>query len=306
LLAAVSSLAGGPVGGPNICPSPDALWHELESLLTREDLRTRLPASADAPSIRIDDLGPSFQVSVLGKEREYRDEGRDCARRARIGALFAALVIDPSALFRAEPSTQQTVSSADRLPVPKTTPPPISVPASEPTHPWKTNGRLEGAAAMMGGLDGPVWAPAWGGVVRVSAGGRTLGLVLGVVASWAADTAMGGVRLRQWRMPVDLGVRWTSTAGRFSWYGEIGLVTAVLRERALDLSTSKSGMAVEVGGRLTGGARWASSATVSPFLAVSVDVIPDPPTIAALPAGTVGRTSYGWLLASVGVSWGFR
>ena len=94
LLAAASSLPSSPVGGPSLCPTPDGLWQELASLLTQEDLRTRLqPVRSGEPPVRIDDLGPSFRVSLLGQEREYRDEARDCARRARIGALFAALVI---------------------------------------------------------------------------------------------------------------------------------------------------------------------------------------------------------------------
>jgi hypothetical protein len=159
---------------------------------------------------------------------------------------------------------------------------------------------------MMAGLDGQAWAPGWGGVVRLGLGRESLGLVLGVGGFWPTDTAIGGVRLRQWRMPVDIGVRATATTGRVSWYGEIGVVAAILGERALDLWASKSGMAFELGGRLSLAARWEPSAKVAPFLALSLDAIPDPPSVAALPMGTVGRTSYLWLGACLGLSWGIR
>jgi hypothetical protein len=92
-LLAAAALPGIPVGGPSSCPTPDGLWQELQGLLARQDLGVR-PPSTEGPPIRIDDLGPSFRVSLLGRSREYRDEARDCTRRARIGALFAALVID--------------------------------------------------------------------------------------------------------------------------------------------------------------------------------------------------------------------
>ncbi len=107
-------------------------------------------------------------------------------------------------------------------------------------------------------------------------------------------------------MPVDIGVRATATTGSLSWYGEIGLVAAILGERGLDLWANKSGTALELGARLSLAARWESSANVAPFLALSLDAIPDPPSVAALPLGTVGRTSHLWLGASLGLSWGIR
>ena len=35
-----------------------------------------------------------FRISVLDKVREYREEARECAYRAKVAALFAVLIID--------------------------------------------------------------------------------------------------------------------------------------------------------------------------------------------------------------------
>jgi len=85
-----------PVVGESLCPLPDAVWQELVTLVPRERLIARLrgPGKPNA-SIQIEDLGAIFRISVLNKVREYREEARECAYRAKVAALFAALIIDP-------------------------------------------------------------------------------------------------------------------------------------------------------------------------------------------------------------------
>lgn len=306
-LAAGVSLPGDAGGQAHACPTPAGLWQALETLLTPEDFRDKLPVTAQG-TLRIDDLGDSFRISLLGKEREYRDEARDCARRARVGALFAALVIDPSMLVRPAPATGPLPPpSTEPLPAPK----PSQPQAVSPTEPARSSPqpretRLEAGAAMMGGLDGPAWAPAWGGGLKWGMGAGTIQPVLGLGAFWTADTELGGVHVRQWRMPLDLDLRATVRRWSIAWYAEVGLVTALLRERATELSRPRSGTAIELGGRLALGARFASDATVAPFVAVSLDVIPAPPSVVALPAGTAGATSSTWLTACLGLSWRAR
>jgi hypothetical protein len=72
---------------------PDAVWQELVTLVPRERLIARLrgPGKPNA-SIQIEDLGAMFRISVLNKVREYREEARECAYRAKVAALFAALI----------------------------------------------------------------------------------------------------------------------------------------------------------------------------------------------------------------------
>jgi hypothetical protein len=111
------------------------------------------------------------------------------------------------------------------------------------------------------------------------------------------------VRLRQWRLPIDAGVRARSAGPRFERYGEVGLSAALLSERALDLATSRSQTGVEIGLRLAVGVH-ASRGRWTPFAALSGELVPVPPAIFALPGGTVGHTPTFWLGATAGVSLG--
>jgi hypothetical protein len=97
-------------------------------------------------------------------------------------------------------------------------------------------------------------------------------------------------------------VAWSGS--RADLYGEIGVALGVLSERALDLVVSKSRTALEWGGRVGLGARLKAERGVTPFVAVQAELVPDPPSVFALPRGDVGRTAEVWIGASVGASWG--
>jgi hypothetical protein len=90
------------------------------------------------------------------------------------------------------------------------------------------------------------------------------------------------------------------------WYGEASLALAVISERALNLVTAKSALGVELAARLALGARFASSSALTPFALAQLEFVPNPPSVAALPASGLGRTPFFWLGACVGVSWGMR
>jgi hypothetical protein len=103
---------------------------------------------------------------------------------------------------------------------------------------------------------------------------------------------------------VDLGVRATLTGAWIALYGELGLVLAVLSERALDLATSKSRTGMELGGRASLGARLARPAGFTPFVSLQAELFPDPPSVSALPQGVAGQTPRVWIGVCAGVSWG--
>ena len=88
------------IGGPSNCPRPDAVWSELVTLVPPERLEARLRAvtRGKTPLVEIVDLGVPYRILAAGQVREYRDESRDCAYRARIAAVFVALAIDPAEL----------------------------------------------------------------------------------------------------------------------------------------------------------------------------------------------------------------
>lgn len=292
-----------PVVGESLCPLPDAIWQELVTLVPRERLIARLrgPSKPNA-SIQIEDLGAMFRVSVLNKVREYREEARECAYRAKVAALFAALIIDPTALINAglceRPPCSPPPEPAPPTPIETPVPPPAPAPPPLPMV------RLELSPTFVTGLGVQDLAAHWGGVLRVAVGRSPVVPVLGAAALWPADTNVGGVRLRQWRLPVDLGIRATLASSSLDFYGELGLAFALLSERALDLASAKTQIGIELGGRISLGARLARRTGLTPFISLQAEFLPDPPRVFALPEGVAGRTPYVWMGACAGASWG--
>lgn len=296
-----------PVIGESLCPLPDAVWQELVTLVPRERLIARLrgPGKPNA-SIQIEDLGAMFRISVLGKVREYREEARECAYRAKVAALFAALIIDPRALVSAGLCERPPCS-----PPPEPTPPArieakAEAPAPPPAPPSQPLVRLELSPTVMTGLGATELSTNWGGVLRVALGRGLVVPLLGAGTLWPANTSVGDLRLRQWRLPVDLGIRATLPGSWIDLYGELGLAFALLSERALDLATAKTQTGLELGGRVSLGARLARRAGLAPFISLQVEFLPDPPRVFALPEGAAGRTPYVWMGACLGASWGMR
>ncbi len=315
-----ASDAAGPAAAGNAsqCPTPGSVWQELAVLLPQGEPRVGLGApGAETEALRVDDLGTSFRISLLGKTREYREEGRDCVRRARMGALFVALVIDsnergggpaasaPAAVVAAAPPAVPPGGAPARgasLPPP---PVPAALVAGAASGASRAFLRVEAGAAGAAGLDGPARAMSLGLALRGSFGRGPLAAVAGVGAFLPVDAEVRGVRRREWRLPVDAGVRATLTGAHLDGYGEAGLVLALVRERGLDLAATSSATTVELGGRLAAGVRLAGR-TVAPYVGASMELVPNPPRVGALPAGELGRTPRWWLGASAGVSWGLR
>jgi len=281
------------IGGPSTCPLPDAVWAELGTLVPRDRLNARLHAVAGNTGavVQIIDLGVPYRVIAAGRVREYRDETRDCAYRARIAAVFVALAIDPAEISMGEP----TPPASPTVPPP---PPPV-------TGGPRGGTRLElGAVVDLGAGSGDRTAEA-GAALRLAIGRRRFALVAGAVALAPVDTTLGGVRLRQWRLPIDVGVRAQLAGDRVEPYGELGLRAAWLSERALDLAIPQSGTSLDLGLRGSVGGRLATHGRLAPFAALQAELVPSPPQVFALPEGVVGHTPWLWVGATVGASLGF-
>ena len=215
------------IGGPSTCPRPDAVWAELVTLVPRERLEARLRAVAqrqDASGRDRRSRRPATGSSPPGQVREYRDESHDCAYRARIAAVFVALAIDPAR------------AGASRRPRPR----------HRPHRRRPPRRRSRAAARARGSTSAPrCWSASAPTTASVSSGpscaGRAavdaLGPEAGVMALLPVDNTVGGVRLRQWRLPIDAGVRARMVGPRVERYGELGLAAALLSERALDLAS---------------------------------------------------------------------
>ncbi|HSY39916.1 MAG TPA: hypothetical protein VLA79_10325 [Polyangia bacterium] len=286
--------ASSVIGGPSTCPRPDAVWSELVTLVPPERLEARLRTvtRGKTPLVEIVDLGVPYRILAAGQIREYRDESRDCAYRARIAAVFVALAIDPAQL-------------AMPTPVPPAAPPPVPLPAPPPVDDLQSpRARLDLGATVVGGLGPEDHVGQLGAELRWSAGRHRFGPEAGVTALLPVDNTVGGVRLRQWRLPIDAGLRARIAGPRFEQYGELGISAALLSERALDLASSRSQTGLELGLRVAVGVH-AARGRFAPFAALSGELVPAPPAIFALPAGTVGHTPLFWLGATAGASLGF-
>lgn len=203
--------------------------------------------------------------------------------------MFVALAIDPAQLAPPPPPPR-----APAPPPPVVTPPAELLPAA----------RLDlGAAVLVGvGPDDRVGQP--GLELRWSGDRHALGPEAGVMALLPVDNTVGGVRLRQWRLPIDAGVRARSGGPRVERYGEVGLAATLLSERALDLAAPRAQTALELGLRAAVGVH-ATRGRLAPFAALSAELVPFPPSVFALPAGTVGRTPLLWIGATAGASLSF-
>jgi hypothetical protein len=290
------------VAGPSACPQPEAVWAELGTLVPRERFEARLRAAAGVtPPVEILDLGGSFRVIAAGRVRTYKDEARDCANRARIAALFVALAIDPADILPEPPPAPRPPPPP--APPPTPTPAPVAVEAAVEAAPLPRPAvRLDLGAAVDTGLAANATVTQGGVAVVIAAGRGRLAGVFGAVALAPVDTSVGGVRLRQWRVPLYAGVRGQLDGKRLEPYADVGLGAALLSERALDLAAPQSQTAVELGVAASLGARLPMR--LAPFAALQLELVPSPPAIFALPQGVVGHTPTLWLGLCAGLSLG--
>jgi hypothetical protein len=290
------------IGGPSTCPRPEAVWGELLTLVPHERLEARLRAVArgKAPAVEIFDLGVPYRIIAAGQVREYRDESHDCAYRARIAAVFVALAIDPAELVVPPPPTPPTAAPPAPTPAPAPAPGPDKMMDMPPP-----TARLDLGATALAGIGPDDRTGQIGAELRWAAGGRRIGPEAGLAALLPVDNTVGGVRLRQWRLPVDAGVRARIAGPRVERYGELGISVALLSERALDLASPKSQTALEIGLRVAVGLH-AARGRFGAFAALGAVLVPDPPAVFALPAGAVGHTPLLWVGATAGASLGFR
>ena len=93
------------------CPTHEAVESALRSLLGPSDV----DAGAAAARISVRDFGNQYLVSVKGNAREYDDDARDCEARARVAAVFAALILSPSNDRALQPDAEAAPEEGERV-----------------------------------------------------------------------------------------------------------------------------------------------------------------------------------------------
>lgn len=287
----------GVIAGTSVCPEPAAVWSALAALAVVDRVETRLRALAgEAPPVEVTDLGVAFRVRAGDRTREYQDNVRDCASRAKLAAVFVALAADSA-------DDPMAVKLAQTPPGP---PPPVTLTTGQPTaapNLRRHTLHLELGADARLAVGASSVAP--GALAQLAWDRGRLSMAAGARGSAPAHATIGGVRLRQWRVAAQLAARWgLLRERRVSPFLELGAVAALLGEKGTDLATARTGMRGELGIVAGGGISFLRRGWGSPFALVEAEVDPVPPTISALPAGDVGRTPRVWFGAALGFSVG--
>lgn len=255
------------------CPRLSEVVAALGQVVTGE------VAQAAASEIAIRDLGPSWQIEVRAHASSYVDPARHCAERARVAAVFAALVIEPP----------------DRDDGPE--PDPSATGASPTASRRRFTLQLAPLVAVAAGANVP-WGA--GGQGRFAFSAEHLGLALGAEAAAFSklDASKYGASIT--RIAFDLSARTLWSPGRVGFAAELGPYFSLLRVRGTELYQSSSSNHLDAGARAAIMARlqgrWA------PFLLAEAMFSARRLDLRAEPGGTIGSVPRLWLGLSAGAA----
>ncbi len=296
--------AGEPV---EPCPSRESIGSAIDSLLGKP-----LLSADDLKLIEVVDLGDRYIIKVKESAREYTDESRDCAKRARVAAVFVALTLAPPDIGILDESTSATSDGANLEAAPKvpiTAPvapvapvavPKTRLPASSPNA-WTAGAEIgakvdiaprnDRSAVDIGGQFQFIYAsPSWG-------------VTLGGDIPSSSTLEFKPIRVQQARYTAFAGMRllWRMREVRTSV--DVCATAAMLRLRQLDSAEANTVTRAEPALHLAStwalGERW-----ISPFFGVSAELVPVTIPIAVEPRGIVGHSSAVWLGLAAGVAFG--
>lgn len=270
------------------CPTPEAVDAAVRSLLGPSH-----PGDENGASVVVvRDLGDQYLVSVKGSSRAYADDARDCAARARVAAVFAALVLAPSSDQTPKPGAEARPAVAV-----------IAAPAAPGPAPRAAR---DGVLAIEGGILG-AGAPR-SGKSQLTAGGELRlvvtadgwGLSLGAALPASTSFGSGLVRVGETRYPADLSIRrlWISR-----WLVaalDFGALGALCRLQQMERPDVPVVSHVEVGVRAA--ATLSTDSRFGVYIRAFSEFIPITRQIAVEPQGVVGRTSPFWAGAALGVA----
>ncbi len=283
------------------CPSADAIWTAMSSLVPSGALEA-LPRAA---AVDVADAGDTYRVRLTvgntQRVRVYRDVARDCEQRARFAAVFVVLTLMPPELLIETPKLPEAEPVPEPLEPPE--PPSPAVPEPPPR-------RLRFELAALGDtapavLSAPEMTGA-GGELRAAIGGGRLAGSFAIGLQPRTDFAVGAVRAREQRIPIDAGIRWRQVQRWVEIDGEASLVAAIFRAQGLSPVAPREATRIDIGMRggivLRVGAR---DARIAPIAGVHATYFPRPYDLAIMPAGVVGRTPTLRLGATAGIAASF-
>lgn len=293
-----------PLQSDSDCPDPQAVQAEVRELTTPEQRRA-VPMDAQ---VMVSDRGESIAIAITrdGKTtvRVYRDEARDCARRAHFVSVLVVVALMPPEVA-AEPAPEPEPEPVPPAPAPPSPEPPPVRTAPPPALPHRV--RIELAAR------GEVGTPI-SDSVRIAQPGGTLGVAIGegdwrltLATGYSPTTTLrytgasaGSAELQ--RLDIALGVRLMLSRTPLASSIDASVLASRAEVTGLSAHRPAQDTAFSVGGRLGLRVGWADDALLSPFLSAHVAAFPLPPELAQLPQGTVGHLPYVWLGLSGGLA----
>ena len=312
ILCAIPEARSAPTDSPagETCPSRDSIGVAVQALLGESRL-----SSEELNLVEVVDLGARYVIKVKGRVREYTDESRDCAKRARVAAVFVALTLAPPDIGASDegPWPKSDVPLPEATPQGSTLPPaaptppvqPVPVPAapsvSASPKSWTPGVEIGVSAAIAPRSDKTLFD--LGGQFKFVFSSPQWGLLLGANIPTASTLMLESIRIQQARYSAILGVRFNLHTEQIRGALDICAMSALLRLRQLDLPNANTTTSVESGLHL--GTVWAlSGRLVSPYVGGYAEFIPATIPIAVEPRGIIGHSSAVWLGLSAGMALG--
>jgi hypothetical protein len=253
------------------CPRLADVVTGLGQVLTTEQTEN----AADEMMVR--DQGATWSIEVRGHAASYSDPSRNCAERARVATVFAALALEPL-------ETEE--------PVVAPTPPPA------PTRRLTLEAGAQLVLATLAqGRNTPLGG---GGQVRIVRSGKHLGVSLGIEAAAFSKLNLGWYGASITRAACDLSGRVSWALGSLILAGEVGPYLALLRVRGTGLDATSGVNRVDIGGRV--GLLVRLDSRLAPFLALQAELGARRFDLAVAPSGNIGSAPRLWLGLVVGAA----
>lgn len=293
-----------PLQSDSDCPSPDAVQAEVRELTTPEQ-RRGVPGDA---KVLLSDRGESIAIAITrdGKTtvRVYKDEARDCARRAHFVSVLVVVALMPPDVGPSEPEPEP-----EPPPPPPRPEPPAATPPAQPVAPPPQPRRVRIELGARGDVSTPISDSAriatLGAALGVALGAGSLRFTLGTGYTpktelrYTGDTA-GRANLE--RLDVALGLRWMLTRATLATALDAAALASRAEVTGLSSRRPAQDTAFSVGGRAGLQLTWSDQSLLSPFLGAYATVYPFAPALSQLPQGTVGHLPYVWLGLSGGLA----
>lgn len=251
------------------CPRRADVVAGLGQVLTTEQ-------AEDAGSeIVMRDQGASWDIEVRGQTSTYSDPARNCAERARVAAVFAALALEP-------------VDEEE---------PPAAAP--EPEEPVGFFSLEAGPQLTLAALAQARNTPlGLGGQARLIRTGEHLGVSLGIDVAGFTKLDVGWYGASILRGACDLSGRISWAPGPFILAAELGPYLGLLRVRGTGLGKASSVQRMDGGGRAAISARLRTR--LAPFLTLQAEMGARRFDVRVEPGGSIGAMPRLWLGLIVG------